>query len=93
MDHRYIDEHSVAERYLEQELQPEELSEFEEHLTGCRECMDRVVLAGMFLVRSAIPERVRLKFWQVGVFFLVSAVAAGALMPVLVWLLRALRLK
>jgi hypothetical protein len=81
MDHRYIDEHSVAERYVGNALSPEERSLFEAHLVDCQECTDRLLLAGMFHARQLndapapsepVPaERpptglvVRFKLWQV----------------------------
>jgi len=48
MDHRYIDDHSVATRYLARALSPQERVEFEAHLVDCQECADRVLLAEMF---------------------------------------------
>jgi putative zinc finger protein len=58
MDHRYIDEFSVAERYVENALRPEERRAFEAHLVDCQECMDRFLLAGMFHARegNGIPK-------------------------------------
>jgi hypothetical protein len=53
MDHRYIDEHAVAERYLNHQLRPHELTEFEAHVVGCAECTDRILLAQIFLERGA----------------------------------------
>lgn len=52
MDHRYIDENSIAERYLKHSLLPRERTEFEAHLIDCQECADRVLLAEMFQVRN-----------------------------------------
>ena len=51
MDHRYIDENSVAERYLDNALKLEEREAFERHLVDCQECADRILLAGMFHAR------------------------------------------
>ena len=51
MDHRYIDENSVAERYLGGRLANQEREAFERHLVDCQECTDRILLAGMFLAR------------------------------------------
>jgi hypothetical protein len=58
MDHRYIDELSVAERYVNNALQPEERVAFEAHLVDCQECTDRLLLAGMFHARESngIPK-------------------------------------
>jgi hypothetical protein len=49
MDHRYIDENSVAERYLERALPSDEHDAFESHLVDCEECADRLLLAQIFL--------------------------------------------
>lgn len=75
MDHRYIDQHSLAERYLDNALAPEERSAFEAHLVDCQECTDRLLLAGMFHARqpNGIPPQprsrlvLRLKPWQLAV--------------------------
>lgn len=52
MDHRYIDEFSVAQRYVDNALPPEERVAFEAHLVDCQECTDRLLLAGMFHARQ-----------------------------------------
>jgi hypothetical protein len=52
MDHGYIDEHSVAEQYLDQKLTAQQRAEFETHLVDCQECADRVLLAEMFHSRN-----------------------------------------
>ena len=48
MEHAYIDEHSIAERYISRRLTVQERDEFERHLVDCQECADRIVLANMF---------------------------------------------
>jgi anti-sigma factor RsiW len=63
MDHAYIDANSIAERYLDHTLPPEDLDEFEKHLVDCQECADRLLLAEMFHARNghkpkADPEAV-----------------------------------
>jgi anti-sigma factor RsiW len=52
MDHRYIDEHSMAGRYLDHKLTAAQRAEFEAHLVDCQECADRVLLAEMFHSRN-----------------------------------------
>jgi hypothetical protein len=52
MDHAYIDANSIAERYLDHALSPDELREFEEHIVDCQECADRLLLAEMFHARN-----------------------------------------
>lgn len=86
MDHRYIDEHSVAERYVDHALPPEECAVFEAHMVDCQECTDRLLLAGMFHARvanrhpalaSRLPLRARiaaaLRPWQLLVIFAIAA--------------------
>ena len=45
MEHDWIDEHQVAERYLLGQLAAAEAAEFEEHSLGCPECLDRLEAA------------------------------------------------
>ena len=42
MEHPYIDEHDIADRYLLGKLSPEERARFEEHLADCMRCLDRL---------------------------------------------------
>lgn len=56
MDHRYIDEHSVAERYLHHTLASNERAEFEAHVVDCQECADRLLLAEMFHNRNGTAK-------------------------------------
>jgi len=91
MDHRYIDENGVAERYLEHALAPEEHEAFEAHVVDCEECTDRLLLAQIFLERRAttaapsepMPKRAefvaRLSPWQL---LLMAVVAALLLLAV-----------
>lgn len=44
MNHGYIEEHEVVERYLLGQLAPEEAESFEEHYLSCQECLDRLEL-------------------------------------------------
>lgn len=52
MNHAYIDANSVAERYLDHVLPPDDLRAFEEHIVDCQECADRLLLAEMFHARN-----------------------------------------
>jgi hypothetical protein len=52
MDHRYIDQFAVAERYLNHSLTAQERTAFESHMVDCQECTDRVLLAEMFQIRE-----------------------------------------
>jgi predicted anti-sigma-YlaC factor YlaD len=56
MDHRFIDEFSVAKRYVENALPPDERVAFEAHLVDCQECTDRLILAGMFHTRNGVRK-------------------------------------
>jgi anti-sigma factor RsiW len=83
MDHHFIDEHSIAERYVDNALPPEARTAFEAHLVDCQECTDRLLLAGMFHARESnhelpqLPLRARiaagLKPWQLLVIFAIAA--------------------
>ena len=90
MDHRYIDEYGVAERYLEHALAPQEHEAFEAHVVDCQECADRLLLAQIFLERKAamvasepMPKRAQfvasLGPWQL---FLLAVAAALLLLAV-----------
>jgi anti-sigma factor RsiW len=87
MDHRYIDEHSLADRYLDRALAPAERGEFEAHLVDCQECRDRLLLAEMFHARNGLnklpdaPVPVRIRLWSrfaVSHIMFVFALAATA---------------
>jgi len=98
MNHAYIDAHCVAERYLTQELSPEELRAFEEHIVDCQECADRLLLAEMFHARnghkrfeiapSEEPIVARLVLYKPKRVLLIL-IAAGLVIPVgyLLWIL------
>jgi anti-sigma factor RsiW len=96
MDHRFIDDHSVAGRYLEHTLSPAQRAEFEAHLVDCQECTDRLLLAEMFQhrngtshpaqetpMRELAPLGLRDRFVRLFTswqIFLILAVSAAALM-------------
>jgi hypothetical protein len=44
MDHTYIEEHQIADRYLSGTLPEEEAERFENHYLSCPECLDRLDL-------------------------------------------------
>lgn len=82
MDHRYIEVHSVVQRYLDRTLGPGDRAAFESHLVDCQECTDRVLLAEMFHAREPVqpiaeqPLRSRFvaqfKPWQLVLLFAVT---------------------
>ena len=89
MDHKYIDEFDLVERYLRGRLAAEETAQFEEHFVDCVQCVDRLkttkaLIEGLRLVASErVPEPGKHKpggFW----FFSRKslAVAAGVLLLV-----------
>ncbi len=45
MDHTYIEEHQIVERYAMGKLLEPELGPFEEHYLSCPRCLDRLALA------------------------------------------------
>lgn len=45
MDHTYVEENQVVERYVMGRLPPEEAARFEEHYLSCPECLDQIDLA------------------------------------------------
>ncbi len=48
MDHQYIEEQRIADRYLDRTLPTAERLAFEKHFVDCPECLDRLALAEMF---------------------------------------------
>jgi hypothetical protein len=42
MEHSYIEEHNIADRYMAGKLSPEERMRFEEHFIDCTQCLDRL---------------------------------------------------
>ena len=44
MDHAYVEEHGLIERYHQGRLLPAEEARFEEHFAGCAQCLELLVL-------------------------------------------------
>ncbi len=74
MDHAYIEEQQIADRYVMGKLPAEEATRFEEHYLGCPECLDRLELAeamqrgfkraaGEDLARVAATRQLALLAW------------------------------
>ncbi len=64
MDHAYIAEHSLIERYHLGQLPPDEEARFEAHFVGCQECTEELELARGFrlgLRTVAAEEAARLQ--------------------------------
>lgn len=49
MDHKYIDEFDMVERYLARKLTAEDTAEFEEHFVDCVECIGRLETTRTFI--------------------------------------------
>lgn len=58
MDHAYIEEHGLVERYYQGLLPPDEESHFEEHFVTCAACMEQLELARGFQrgIKSMVAE-------------------------------------
>ena len=94
MDHRYIDEHSVAARYIDNTLTAAERFAFEAHMIDCQECTDRILLAEIFHARQPdapakeLPLRAklaaRLAPWQLIVLFAITALLLVAIPALLI---------
>lgn len=65
MDHTYIDDHQIPERYLMGRLSPEEREAFEEHTMVCAECLERLELAAG--LRSGLQQTAAVAAVRTGV--------------------------
>lgn len=68
MDHQYIEEQNIPDRYLLGKLPAEERARFEEHFIDCRECLDRLETTEDFrgALRAVAVEDAMRGFAQVG---------------------------
>src|SRR5215813_6343222 len=70
MEHSYIEDNHIADRYLSGKLSIEERAPFEEHFVDCAECLDRLQTIDDFragLRTVAAEEAMRLRaFLSVG---------------------------
>jgi hypothetical protein len=61
MDHRYIEENQIADRYVMRQLDAGEQAGFEEHFLDCPECLDRIEVAramrNAMRDMAAVPRR------------------------------------
>src|SRR3954451_10931683 len=70
MDHTYIENNSLVERYHQGLLPPDEEARFEEHFVGCPQCTEQLELARGFqkgIKAMAAEDAVRLTV-EVGLF-------------------------
>ncbi len=98
MDHEYIEQHQIVDRYVLGKLSSEEVEHFEEHYLSCQACIDQVELAERFQagVRRAASEDVvvlkaaqqlGLMAWLAGLGPWRRAAAVGAVLATLAILL------
>lgn len=93
MNHAYIDANSIAERYLDHALSPDDVREFEAHIVDCQECADRLLLAEMFHARNGHkrkpePEMVARVVLYKPARLVLMLIAAALVIPAvyLIWL-------
>lgn len=81
MDHSYIDEHEIAERYILGHLSAREAEAFEEHYLGCPECLDRLeAIEGLRQgLRQEAAHQVAAAAVQLGLLSRLARSRAGAL--------------
>ncbi len=74
MDHSYIEEHQIVDRYLMEQLPAEERVSFEDHYVHCSTCLDQLELAEKFqygfkrataqeVTRVAVSQQLGLLAW------------------------------
>ena len=90
MDHDFIQERNIAERYILGRLEPSELARFEEHFIDCQQCIETLETSGMLRdglrrmeAKPAVPMMPRrpARFWPafgaIAAMFAVSITTAG----------------
>jgi hypothetical protein len=103
MDHRYIDEQNIADRYQLGNLSGEEQTRFEDHLVDCERCLNRLeeieLLRGVLQAvpaeergRASLPPRLGFSAWfgqlsRVGQLALVTGALVLLLSPT-AWLIK-----
>ncbi len=91
MDHRYIEEHNLVDRYLFRRLWVEERTRFEDHFVDCPRCLDELELARDFRasLRAGVVEQVTRRSFQAGILAWLTrrtgrALLLGALLGIIV---------
>jgi Putative zinc-finger len=90
VDHAYMDELSVAARYIDNTLTYEEREAFETHMVDCQDCTDRILLAWIFHARMPAKQpgpaksAVKLTPWQLLLLFVVAALMLLAIPALLI---------
>jgi hypothetical protein len=90
MEHPYIDEQQIAERYLLGQLGEDEARRFEEHYLHCAECLDRLAAAEGLqrgLRRVAEEEVARVAVVRAGAFAALSRFLGSRQAPLALTLL------
>src|SRR5262245_8973363 len=97
MEHSYIEENQIADRYLSGKLPAEERSRFEEHFVDCSQCLDRLeatadLRAGLRIVAAdeALRVRTQVQLAQVGLLAWVARLSRArqaALLAALLFLI------
>src|SRR5262245_43671607 len=94
MEHQYIEEQNIPDRYLMGKLPDEERARFEEHFIDCRECLARLETTEDFrgALRAVAAEDAARGYAQVGVWPLIARLsrARRAMMLCAILLLTAL---
>jgi hypothetical protein len=74
MEHQYIEEQNIPDRYLMGKLPDEERARFEEHFIDCRECLARLETTEGFrgALRAVAAEDAARGYAQVGVLALIA---------------------
>ncbi len=77
MDHHYIEEKNIPDRYLLGKLPAEERARFEEHFIDCRECLDRMETTEDFrgALRTVAAEDVTRGYAQAGLVARIMRIA------------------
>src|ERR1700756_2458927 len=89
MMHREIDEQEIIERYVRNQLSPEERRSFEEHFFGCEECFEKLrtterFIAGLRdaggrgLLEEGSTDTVPVRSWPSWVFPALAASSCAA---------------
>jgi hypothetical protein len=97
MDHSYIEEHNVADRYVLETLAADDRARFEEHFVDCPECLQRLENAERWrhALRIAAAENpggagpfawlARLQSWRQGAVLVAAGLVVAAGPLVLSW--------
>ena len=82
MDHQYIADHNLVERYLSRRLPAGERAAFEDHFVTCTECLDAIELAQEFQdsLRAGVAQEVTRQTVQAGLLAWLARPAGRAVL-------------